>query len=393
MQSLTYPSSSMKNAIRLLFALLLLAATPLAAADHQTADPWRTIVIGQESSPSEALATADLQRYLAQVSGVVPAVLPSKRWQGSPRPAVLIGTPANNAALRPYARLLNSAGEEGYLLHTDHVGNATVIVAAGKTTAGAVNAIYGLLHELGFGFYLGSEAVPDRLPPALDLKAGIHRPHFRIRGVLPWYNFLNSPTTWDPVDHRAFVDQLVRMRANFIGFHTYDSEPFAAYEKNGRMTRGKRLLNTSASLWSTHPMPTAQFAGGSAQLFATDYFGAETTREPGDDVAIRREQQIMREALAYAKLRGLRPCLGFEVHGDPTRPAEREDFLLRLEHVLNQYPDLDYLWLWQPEARGMRGTAIPWEEAPGGGYTTTNLLGQYGLARREVFKRAVEANG
>jgi hypothetical protein len=159
------------------------------------------------------------------------------------------------------------------------------------------------------------------------------------------------------------------------------------------MIRGKRLLNTRASLWSTHPMTTGQFAGGSAQLFATDYFGAETTREPGDDIAIRREQQVMREALAYAKMRGLHPCLGFEVSGDPTRPAEREDFLLRLEHVLNQYPDLDYLWLWQPEARGMRGTAVHLEESPGGVYTTTNLLGKYGMARRAIYQRAVEAKG
>ena len=82
---------------------------------------------------------------------------------------------------------------------------------------------------------LGAPAPADNAPGLSQLSlafqdvGGTDCPVLTIRGVLPWYNFFNSPTAWDPIDHRAFADQLIRMGANFVGFHTYDSEPFAAF--------------------------------------------------------------------------------------------------------------------------------------------------------------------
>ena len=54
-----------------------------------------------------------------------------------------------------------------------------------------------------------------------------------VRGSLPWYNFLNSPTTWDLDDLKYFFDQISKMKQNFVGFHAYDSEPFAPCLKDG----------------------------------------------------------------------------------------------------------------------------------------------------------------
>ena len=74
-------------------------------------------------------------------------------------------------------------------------------------------------------------ALPLVIPADLDQ---VCRPVFGIRGSLPWYNFLDSPTTWDLEDYKFFFQQMAKQRFNFVGFHTYDSEPFVPYEWHGQ---------------------------------------------------------------------------------------------------------------------------------------------------------------
>lgn len=367
--------------------LFVLATTSYAGS----APMWNTIVTGTQSE-AESLATVDLVRYIGQASGQGPEIIEVSAWKAAPRPAIVVGTAVGNALVREAIQAAGDLGEEGFVLDQSGKGDRQMIIAAGATPAGAVNAIYGLLREAGFGFYMGSESIPDRLPDGLAASPVVRVPRFRMRGVLPWYNFFNSPTTWDPIDHRAFVDQLVRSGANFLGFHTYDGEPFGAYDDGGKMVMGARLLSTQSPTWGTFSTPTGEFAYGSDRLFAHPFFGAATTRMAGDtDMVIRREQAIMTEAFDYARRRGLHTCIGYELTGDPFKPEVREAFLKRFNHMLDQYPAADYVWLWQPETQGAQGV--------GGGYHAHMLstqidddspLRQYGKARRETFKRIVE---
>ncbi len=358
--------------------VLFLIVAGVPASSQGKLPPWSTIVVGKQTEP-ERLATVDLQRYLAQVTGRVPRVVASGAWRTWPAPAVVLGTPDANPAV---GVIPPGLGDQGYALVSHVQSGKRVVVAAGQTAAGAVNAIYGLLWELGFGFYLGSEAIPRSLPDAPAFTTVVRKPAFAVRGVLPWYNFFNSPTTWDPIDHRAFVDQLIRSGANFVGFHTYDSEPFAAYPEKGKMVWGGRLLSTASPTWGTVAMPTSQFAGDTAKLFADDYFGAATCRIADSNEAIRAEQAVMRDALAYAHRRGLKTCLGFEMSGDPTNAADREVFLKRINHVLDTYPMLDYLWIWQSETVGASGYRLPAGKQ--------SVLSSYAAARRDTFRRIVE---
>ncbi|MHB1459299.1 MAG: hypothetical protein ACYC0V_20505, partial [Armatimonadota bacterium] len=393
----------MKNMI--LASLLILSASLIQA--HLAAEPsssgpgkassarYQTIVVGLQSE-SERLATVDLQRYLAQVTKTVPKIIKASQWNTNPIPAIIIGTSDNNPLLESLNIADRKLGAQGFYLADTKLDGIPVIIAAGDVPEGATNAIYGLLRELGFRFYLGSESIPDTLPSALSAKAINKRPAFDIRGVLPWYNFFNSPTAWDPIDHRAFVDQLIRMGANYVGFHTYDAEPFAAYEENGKMMWGERLLNTSAPTWGTSPLPTSDFGFGTGMLYPDRYFGAESTMQISDrNEAIKAEQDIMRDALEYARKRGLHPCIGFEMWGDPFNPKDRDVFLKRLNHLLDQYPAIEYLWLWQAETQGAQGYpenynmhVLPYS------LDKRSPLPLYGAARRDTFRRIVyEAKG
>lgn len=371
--------------LKILFCSLLVLSPILAASAKP--NPWGVIVVGRQAE-SEKLATADLQRYLAQVTGVIPAVTDAKAWSANPRPAVILGSPKSNPLLAGID--VKKLGDQGFYLANSSVKGANVVIAAGSCPEGATNAIYGLLRELGYGFYLGSEAVPQSLPNRLPKSPVVKAPVFKVRGVLPWYNFFNSPTTWDPVDHRTFADQLIRMGANFVGFHTYDSEPFAAYEENGKMVWGGRLLNTKNRTWGTSPLPANEFGFGTGKLYADDYFGAASTFIANNDEAIKAEQDIMRESLDYAKKRGLHTCLGFEIHGDPLKPADRDVFLKRINRVLDLYPSLDYLWIWEPETQGVQGFASQYNQhILGSKLEPDSLLPLYGMARRDVFDRVV----
>ncbi len=366
-------------------------AWALANAGAAEGRPWDVLVVGR-SAECERLAVRDLQCLLAEVSGSQPRVVEVPAWKARPGPAVILGTPEANPLLADRAGDCAELGEEGYILNSTTVEGAEVVTVCARTSLGVVHGLYGLLRELGFGFYFGSRAAPGSLPDRPPFTTLRRTPALTTRGVLGWYNFFNSPTVWDPEDHRAAVDQLIRMGANIISFHTYDHEPFAAYEEGGRMVWGERLLNTAAPTWGTEPMSTRAFAGGTDLLFADDHFGARSTLAGTDaDAAVRLEQQIMRDALDYARRRGLRTCLGFEVNGDPTRPQDRDIFLRRLNRLLDAYPALDYIALWQPETQGAQGFAGQYHQhglrdrlAP------DSALKLYGAARREAFRRIVD---
>lgn len=306
-----------------------------------------TIVVGSEPTKLERLAARELQKYLyAGTDTLLPI---ADHAQGD---AIAVGTPASNPLVRRLEPQIAELGDQGFLLRTLKDGNRRVLLVAGNTPHGVLYGVYSLLEEYGFGFYLGGDAIPMRRPyRLLDLNIA-RKPVFKIRGTLPWYNFFNSPTAWDFEDYVWFFDQLVKAKNNFVGFHVYDFEPFAAYQENGRYAAGEPLASTSVETWGTVPMKTSEFGFGTSRYFGAEYFGAGPSLYRNKrERSIRDSQALLRKALDYAKARGLKVCLGFEVRGrDPTDPAQIELLEKRLKHLVTQYPMLDYVWLWEPEA-------------------------------------------
>jgi len=328
-----------------------------------------------------------MQRYIAQVDGNVPVVSGSDIWRKSHIGAIIIADLYAQKKLFPQIALDANMGKDGYVIKQVNRNNTNNILLYANTPQGLVNAVYGFLQELGFEFNLGSEVAPSHLPDHLSQNTIIKKPAFELRGVLPWYNFFDSPTTWDIADHRAFVDELIRGGANFITFHCYDNEPFAAVKINGKMMYGDSLHNTNIPTWGTASMAANEFMFGTNKLYDTKYFGAATTQQGYDEsTEIEKEKEIMRNALLYAKSRGLKTSIGFEATGDPTVPADRERFIEKFTAAINYYNFMDYIFVWQLEARGTVGVPLKFDKnnVPDSGNTK---LVDYGEYRHDLFKR------
>ncbi|NIA13018.1 MAG: hypothetical protein GWP08_02975 [Nitrospiraceae bacterium] len=341
-----------------------------------TASGWAiaapVIYVGTDASALERFAASELQRYCYAVDGKLLAIENAMGVQSSATGFVL-GTPGTLPRVGedwPFG--LDEPAAEGYVLHTISDGGRKLIVVAAPTPAGVQNGVYGLLERFGFGFYLGGDTLPAKLPSiAGAVSEGIHlsqSPAFSVRGSLPWYNFFNSPTAWELADHKAFIDQLAKMRCNFVGFHAYDTEPFAAYEFGDALVGGEPLVNTSKPTWGTRPMATGDFLAGTGQFFARDYFGAASSHMDNRVQSIAAAKDVLRQSLRYAKDRGMQVCLGFELRGDPFDPDTQSRFEARLKSLLQDYPMLDYVWLWEPEAMavspgGEPAARTPWHTA------------------------------
>ena len=324
-----------------------------------------SIVVGKDASSLETQAAGEIQKYLYAATGTL---LPIAAYAKGD--AIAVGTPASNPLVRKLKPDVSGLGDEGYLLRTVKDGKRKVIIVTGKTPNGALYGAYALLEEYGFGFYLGGDAVPAKKPfKLLDLNVN-RKPVFKIRGALPWYNFFNSPTTWDYQDYVWFFDNLAKTKNNFIGFHSYDQEPFCAYEDGGKYVYGEPVLTTENPTWGTHSMKTSEFGFGTGKYFPDEYFGSKPGLYRGDrERSIKDSQDLLKKALDYAHYRGIKTCVGFEVTGvDPTDPVAVENLQKRLRHLVAQYPMLDYVWIWESEAVGLLGINPPALDSRMGAY-------------------------
>ena len=272
---------------------------------------------------------------------------------------------------------LSDIHPQGYVVSTE---DAVVTIAAAQPI-GVLYGVYGFLEEVGFGFYLGGDTYPD--PDCFHWKPVNVRaePVFDIRGSLVWPNFLNSPATWDLPDYQVFFDQMVKMKNNIVHVPAYGT-PLEAYPPDGSATyfldSARRLHYADETAWrGGDPFATSQtygwgtptrrwgrtsgfsceeFGFGTGDWFDTEVFGSRATVEGATrEEQIVGAQETFARALEYAGKRGLQIALGMEVDGNPFDPKVDAALKSRLKHILSTYPTLNYLAIWQAEARSWVG--------------------------------------
>ena len=188
-------------------------------------------------------------------------------------------------------------------------------------------------------------------------------------------------TVYNREDWRAYLEAMVRMRFNTLGVHVYSgaeqwTESFLSFEYAG--AGHLAYTDTSATnRWGYLPERTSRFGMGSPEFYPGEVFGSEATtraRSCWEDEEF--AQQLWGEAFRYAKQLGIRAGVGFEPYQipdeifratppeshyvpknpkipgpriDPETVAAKDILEARLGRLLEAYPTVDYVWLWEDE--------------------------------------------
>ncbi len=260
------------------------------------------------------------------------------------------------------------------------------IASSGKSTTlcavneqGLLYAVFDFLERQGLVFGIDGTTVPIDLPAPLQIPLDGQKwsgsPRFAVRGLLPWPDFLNCISVYNEEDFRAYFAAMLRMRFNMFGMHVYTqnfpnpmAESYLSFEFAGSGHRAA-LEDTAMRSWGYLPQRTSSYSVGAAQFFDSDTFGADATRLAADnwDIAAR-TTAMMRSAFSFASDLGIRTGIGFEPYQNPAEihralPPEalshpngfiesttaRDLLERRLADLLERYPMVDYVWLWQDE--------------------------------------------
>ena len=324
-----------------------------------------TIYVGPHASAQEAMAAKEIQRYLYRISGKKLPIRGAGATLLWGKPAIVVGT--WNSFLFPELwwgtgkRPPNSDNsDESFKLHIFQRNGAPTVHILGNSPIGALYGAYTFLEKFGIGFYLGGDVFPGtRVPLKLQPMEEDWKPAFPIRGTVIWYNFLNGPVCWNLDDYKFYFDQMVKMKANLVSFPEY-GHGLTDYVSDGKLVPGGPFPTSENYGWGTvRGMKTAEFGIGTGEFFTGLAYGSNATVGAKDrEDAIRRSQALFAQAAKYAKRRGIKICLGFELNGLPDQ-AHIDDVSKRLQVLVSKYPEVDTVWFWQNEAATVGYSTLP----------------------------------
>ena len=286
-------------------------------------------------------------------------------------------------------------------------------------------AVFDFLEHQGAFFGIDGESYPLEgtgrlaLPPAGVRWPGT--PRFAVRGLLPWPDFLNCISVYNDEDFRAYFESMLRMRFNMFGMHVYSSgsqwaESYLSFDFAGA-SHLAYLDNSASNRWGYLPQRTSTYAMGGAQFYDSEVFGSDATRLARDPwETAERTRKLLRDALSYAKELGIAVGIGFEPYQIPEetlralppearlpkQPAKENVFgarlnvettiarrllEVRLAQLLEAYPEVDYVWLWEDEGMNWesRNTGIPLSPTP--------FLQAHDFLRRHAPKKRLVLSG
>ncbi len=262
-------------------------------------------------------------------------------------------------------------GSEGYRLDPLAIPGATLV--AGGDAAGALYGVYALLEHYGCSFHLYGDLLPERRAALPDLSLAVERrPRYAVRGMQLWNYWHPGRDSWGFEDYRRYLDQYPKLGFNFFDFPLYFYEPlFTDYTVEGVAPDGYHLGGFDLDL-----IRIGREAFGSRERFTSPDIPFNLPQRERNRAAI----DLMRRVFAYAHSRGIRTGIGIEPGNsyflgkdllDRMPPEDRyENGMLiapssasaeklaraRLSALLDAYPDLDVVTLWQPEIGPFRAT-------------------------------------
>ncbi|TSA24684.1 carbohydrate-binding protein [bacterium] len=354
----------------LLFSTVFGSDTALAQITRSPTNGDAQIVIGAKASELERYASKELQRYLYQLSGTLPEIRTDPKSLDSP--SFIIGQTRTNSIVAMLASTHQvevsptDPGPQGYMLKKTNLNRQTVIVIAGSDEAGCLYGVYGLLTDYyHIGFFLGGDILPDKKAPLTWVEVNEKKaPSMHIRGFLPWTNFPQSATSYSWEDWKFILDQMAKMRLNFIHIHNYNgelghNEMYHNFTYKGYTSRVWMPTARQAHAWAMSPWDVNKYRFGASDLFDDYDFGADCAlhnENLTNEQVFRKSASLFQKVIEYAHSRGVKIGLGLDIDLIPkdykAQADDPEVVQARVDQLVDDYPDLDYLLCFQSENVG-----------------------------------------
>jgi hypothetical protein len=339
-----------------------------------------TVVVVNADAPARVLLAArEVQRYVYLRTG---ALLRIQSTAGDSESTILLKV---DALLETQSyRLKTSSGPD----HT------RVLTLSGGSDLAVLYAAYAFAATLGVQFYLHGDVVPDdRIAFEIPELDETHAPLFEKRGLVPFHDFEEGPDWWEADDYKAYLNQMVKMRLNFMGLHCYPEGPAGPeplvwigrpedMDSKGNVSFSSPSFwqSTLNSHWGNAPVPSSHFAAGGGRLFPADDFGPSVTNgnrpqpQTSEDcnTVFNRTGAMLANVFQYAREYGIHIVVGTETpltiptslkehlkqNGiDPdSRDTRRKLYEGIFTRIARTYPIDDY-WLWTPESWTWHGAS------------------------------------
>jgi hypothetical protein len=325
----------------------------------------------------------ELQKYIEQFTGSKLEILEAEEARRKPKDLVLIlvgGPQVNDLVREVTSKKLVSFEKlkaDAFIIKTTALDGRHTLVVGGGDEAATMYAAYDLLERYGAMFLLTGDILPEKRPD-LELQDFDVRsePAFSRRGLNTWSGYPNF-SVMSMVDIRKFLDQMAKMKLNYLQFGWLPSEPWLKYDYRGEVKwmgdvtkkeGGYTLFGDDMGSYKTTDMVVGQehfkSAGVYPRLEPPEFQHIENN-EQGFETA----EKYLHELIAYAASRKIKVwlqldgtsvapnlaryttralALPFDAFGTficPDNPVSWELNENRLKSLVQTYPEAEgYFW-------------------------------------------------
>ncbi|HUZ45264.1 MAG TPA: alpha-glucuronidase family glycosyl hydrolase [Terriglobia bacterium] len=348
-----------------------------------------SIVLGEGASPAYRYAAAELQKYLHDLSGAQFSIIPDSQLSTQARQQTLIfvGGPLVNPSVSPVmekaALNLSTLKPGGFVIQTTRLKDHPVVVVAGRDGFSTLYGVYDLVKRLGVTFLLTGDIIPKQRDSLSIPKLNIRQdPAFPRRGFLlpEVYEHL---TMFSYADYAKFLDQMAKMKCNYLQVWWFSYEPFLKFSYKGE-TKWMGDVSTKESgymdwAYGGFGSRTTDDVTIGKHWFEQFLKGKRTAPPEMQDVetpdqAFSVAETLLRRIIHHAHERGIKVWLAIEIAslppnlarfcdrvGDlpfnrvfgtfvqPLDPTNREIQTNRLRALFASYPNADGYFLIFPE--------------------------------------------
>ena len=184
------------------------------------------VIVTTEESPLIKMAAKEVRRYTYLRTG---KLLNFEHDLKKGDQAIVVGT-HDAVAIREFTEL--RAPQGGFFIKSIDLKYGKVILISGDTDVSTLYAAYRFAEHLGCRFYFHGDVIPDQ---KFDLTlmefdeqgqpTTKNGRQWQKRGIQPFQNFPAGSVMWGVEDWKMHIAQLPKMGMNFIGLHTYMSDP------------------------------------------------------------------------------------------------------------------------------------------------------------------------